>query len=172
MLAKLDPASSPLRAPPGASWTRDERREVLLIAALPFAASLALALVMLLVARVSPLGAPGSNPAVLVAFGVLVLCAYVSLLLGVAPLLVWFKRMGWRTWFHFALAGYAGVVLPWLLLAAAIAKFRHGGFDLAADTVPWGPLLAALSLSGAFGAGAALLFWRVCVRRPRASDPA
>jgi hypothetical protein len=172
MLARLDPASSPSRAPQGTSWTRDERRAVRLIAVLPFAASLALALVMLLAAQVSPLRALGSNPAVPIAFGVLVLCAYVSLLLGVAPLLVWFERMGWRSWFHFALAGCAGVVLPWLLLAAATAKFRHGGFDLAAGAVPWGTLLAALSLPGGFGAGAALLFWRLCVRRPRANDPA
>lgn len=81
-------------------WSREERREVALLAALPVlgAAILTVALFPAL-PRVWALVVP-----------VAVACAFVPLMLGVVPLFSLSRRLRWQKWFHFAIAEHAGVV--------------------------------------------------------------
>jgi hypothetical protein len=128
-----------------APWTDIDRRHVRWLLLLPAASA---AVFTALWAG----GAPGLWP-VMLAF--CVVGAYATLAVGVAPLLLMFRRRGWQGWASHAAGGYLGVVLPWGLPAWMLG--RSGG-----DGV-MGTLLA-LSVPGAIAACAAILYWFVCVR--------
>ena len=133
------------------SWTVSERREVFLLGGLPLASA------ALLVAALFA-GEPRIWP---LAFIVSAACAYLSLL-GVVPLLLVFRRLGWQGWPHFAVAGYVGVLVVWLVPVAVLGAFESlsglrssSGFTHA---------VAFLSVPGAIAALATSAFWFLCVQ--------
>ena len=55
----------------------------------------------------------------------LAILGYESLFIGVMQLLVLFKRLKWNNWFHYGLAGYAGVMILWLVPVLLYSAFHN-----------------------------------------------
>jgi len=147
------------------AWSPDERREVLFLALLPAAAAVLLTLVLFV-------SQPSFWP---LAFPIIVICAYVSMLIGVVPLLIVFRRLRWQSWIHFAIAGYFGVLLVWLVPAVVFGAFKQSmeSLSFGASLVGESSVSAAvvfLSLPGVIASVAAVLFWFLCVRRKRTQN--
>jgi hypothetical protein len=134
-------------------WSNAERREAGLLGGLPLACAAVLDGVLFA-------GEPIIWP---LAFIVSAACAYVSLVVGVVPLLFLFKRLGWRSWHHFAAAGYAGVLIVWLVPAAVFGIFQSWLPSQVESGVA--QAVAFLSVPGIIAATAAVAFWFLCVRK-------
>jgi hypothetical protein len=134
-------------------WSNAERREAGLLGLLPLACAAVLVGVLFA-------GEPSIWP---LAFIVSAACAYVSLVVGVVPLLLLFKRLGWRGWYHFAAAGYAGVQIVWLVPAAVFGIFQSRLLSRAESGLA--QAVAFLSIPGIIAAVAAVTFWFLCVRK-------
>jgi hypothetical protein len=88
------------------AWSAAERKEVLSLAVLPAVGAAILTLALFF-----------SQPRMwLFVFFIAAVGSYVTSFLGVMPVLFWFRRCGWVHWLHFALAGFVGVLVPWLLV--------------------------------------------------------
>src|SRR5262245_3427320 len=127
-------------------WFRGERREASLLGCLPLACAAVLVVVLF-----------AAEPRIwLLAFIVSAACAYISLVVGVVPLLLLFKRLGWQGCFHFAVGGYAGVLGVWLVPVAVFGAFQPSA--TAQATPAFAQAVAFLSLPGFIAAGAAVVF--------------
>ena len=134
-------------------WSNAERREAILLGGLPLACAAILVVVLF----------AGESRFWPLAFIVSAACSYISLAVGVVPLLLLFKRLGWRNWHHFAAAGYAGVLIVWLVPAAVFGVFET---RLPSHT-EWGlaQAVAFLSVPGIIAAIASVTFWFLCARK-------
>lgn len=96
-------------------WHIGERREILLLALLPFFSSVVLTLFWF-----------SQLPWLLVVVFTIFMAifGYASLFIGVMPLLLMFRRLKWNDWFHCGLAGYAGVVIVWLVPVLIYSVFQ------------------------------------------------
>ena len=95
-------------------WSKAERREVLLMAILPVAGAAVLTALLF-----------ASHPALwLFAFGVSTACAYVSMFVGVMPLLWLSRRFDRRCWYDYAASGFLGTLLPWLAITLVFRRVR------------------------------------------------
>ena len=137
-------------------WSKGERREVLLMAILPVAGAAVLTALLF-----------AAHPALwLFAFGISTVCAYVSMFVGVVPLLWLSGRLDRRRWYNYAASGFLGTLLPWLAITLAF-----GGFERSIGAATAAPSSATffLVLPAAIAGAAAVIFWLACVRasRPR-----
>ena len=130
-----------------------ERRETQLLAGLPLASAMALTLVIF----------PFEPRLWLVVFFFSTVCAYGSAFIGVMPLLWLFRRFGWRQWFHFAIAGFLGVFLLWLIPILTMVVFNISLGNLP-DRSPL-QSIAFLVLPASIAAVAAIVFWVLCIQR-------
>jgi hypothetical protein len=80
-----------------------------------------LALLPLIGAAILTIAIFPTQPSVwLIAFMVSAAFAYVSSFLGVIPALFLFRRFEWQHPVHYAIAGFVGVYMPWLLVGMAL----------------------------------------------------
>lgn len=88
-----------------------------------------------------------------VAFLLTAMGAYATAFVGVMPLLLAFRRCRWTRPFHDGVAGFVGVLVPWLVVGASAAHLSQGGLRPGIAT----PLL----LAACIGAVMAMAFgWR------------
>lgn len=127
-------------------WSDAERREVSLLGGLPLACAAVLAGVVFALD-------PSIWP---IAFVISVVCAYTSLIGGVVPLLLLLRRLGWRRWYHYAVAGYAGVLVVWLVPVAVLVPFHSSVLPVPESDVSGAVMF--LSVPGLIAACAAVLF--------------
>lgn len=138
----------------GHDWKSTERKEIFRLGALP--AMGALVLVILLFPAMPSLWLPG--------FLIASLGAYTTSFIGVLPILIWFRRRGWQKPIHFALAGFAGVLLPWWVVGVFVGALPSASFDGSASRIS---LLAA-----GIGAAMSLIFGLISARAKTARpDP-
>jgi hypothetical protein len=137
------------------SWSIEERREIGFLALLPLAGAALVTLALFAGSLRLPLP-----------FFFAVICAYVSTFLGVMPVLVLFRRLGWQQWHHYAIAGYLGVVFLWLVPFAVLRAFQHGAQIAQTSSEGHGLLTGVtfLSIPGAIAAVGAVVFWYFCRR--------
>lgn len=99
-------------------------------------------------------------------FGVSTACAYVSMFVGVMPLLWLSKRFDRRCWYDYAASGFLGTLLPWLAITLVF-----GGFERSVGAASAAPSAATLFLvtPAAIAGVAAVVFWFASVpgSRPR-----
>jgi hypothetical protein len=138
-------------------WTDAERREVLLMALLPLVG--AILFTLLLSAAI-----PGMW---FLVFCMSTVCAYGSTFLGVVPLLLLFKRFDRRKWFHYAIAGFLGVFLLWLVPVLTLSGFER---SIGSFGVPLSGTVAFLTLPAAIASVGAVVFWFFCVQPEHAHD--
>ena len=135
-------------------WSKAERCEVLLMAILPVAGAAVLTGLLF-----------AGHPALwLFAFGVSTACAYVSMFVGVMPLLWLFRRFDRRCWYDYAASGFLGTLLPWLAITLAF-----GGFERSIGAASAAPSSAIffLVLPAAIAGVATVIFWLASVQGPR-----
>ena len=89
-------------------------------------------------------------------------CAYGSTFIGVVPLLLLFKRFNRRRWFHYAIAGFLGVFLLWLVPVLTFSGFERSIGSLGG---PWSGTVAFLMLPAAIASVGSVVFWFFCVRQ-------
>lgn len=147
----------------GNDWSKHERHEVLLLAALPPAAAILLTFFLY-----------ATKPAIwLTAFAVFTVCAYVTMFVALVPLLLLFKRFDWQNWFHYAIAGFAGVFFPWTIPALTIDGFEQ---SIAPYFCSWvGSLFSRtaigfLVLPAMIAAAMSTAFWFICVHKSSRVD--
>ena len=144
--------------PASRDWSSAERREVLLMALLPPSGAALLTLLLF----------PASPRAWFLAFVIATVCAYVSMFVGVVPLLLLSRRLMWRGWYHYAGAGFLGVLLLWLVPALTLGGFERT-LGSQSSSATSSSAIAFLMLPAAIASIAAVVFWLACVRpaRPR-----
>lgn len=129
-------------------WSTNDRAAVAWLAALPAIGSAAFS-VGLFPAK------PGLWP---IAFVLTAMGAYVTAFLGVMPLLFVFRQRGWIGPYHYAVAGFLGVLVPWFFIGMAAEYIGSGSAKAQLGEM----LLFASSIGAACGA---VFGWRSRERR-------
>jgi|SRR5882672_8717363 len=138
-------------------WTDAERREVLFIALLPLLGAILLTLLV-----------SAAIPAMWFSvFFISVVCAYGSTFIGVVPILLLFKRFNQRSWFHYAIAGFLGVLLLWLIPILTLSGFER---SIGSFAGPLGGTVAFLMLPAAIASVGSVVFWSFCVRQEQVNN--
>jgi hypothetical protein len=135
-----------------------ERRELQMLAFLPLASAAALTLFLI-----------GLGPRIwLFALIISTVCACISMFIGVVPLLLFFRRLGWRRWFHYAIAGFTGVLLIWLVPVLTLSGLERGmgSFTSQGMSGVWAAATEVLFLivPAAIASVASVVFWFFCDR--------
>jgi hypothetical protein len=135
-------------------WSAEDRRHIRLLAILPFVGAVVLAAVASAVIESSAI------PFFVLGVVVATVCAYATTFVGIIPVLALFKRFGWKQWHHFALAGYLGVLGPWLLVALVSQGFRNSLHVGSASAASGGlaNTIAYLSIPGVIAGFGAVIF--------------
>ena len=94
-------------------------------------------------------------------------CAYVSMFIGIVPLLHLSKRRNWQGCQHYALAGCFGTAALWIPMELAFNGFAQNmaGRVISARSVSITPSGMFVLLPIAVGALACIIFWLVYVRK-------
>jgi hypothetical protein len=125
-------------------WSSEDRRLVGWLAILPAAGS---ALFTLAVFATTPSVWP-------LAFVITAMGAYATAFIGVMPILFALRQRRWTRLVHYALAGFAGVLLPWLMVGACTELMSRGTVQLRIGE--------ALMLAAGIGAAITAVYgWRV-----------
>lgn len=102
--------------PPAPDWSEEDRNVIRWFAALPAVGSAIFALAIF----------PTEPSWWVVAFPVTAIGAYATAFLGVMPLLFAFRRYRWTRLVHYAVAGFAGFLLPWFIVGAFAEHLSSG----------------------------------------------
>lgn len=100
----------------------------------------------------------------LFAFYISTVCAYISMFVGVVPLLWLSRRFDRRGWYDYAASGFLGTLAPWLVITLGF-----GGFERSIGAARAAPSSAVLFLAvpAAIAGAAAVVFWFACGRGAR-----
>jgi hypothetical protein len=132
-------------------WTAEDRTAVVWLAALPAGGSAVLSLILF----------PTRSTLWPLAFFVTAVGAYATAFLGVLPILFALRKRGWTSPFHYAVAGFVGVLLPWFLVGLFTDHAGSGSAKLRAGEL--------LLLAASIGAAMAGLFGWATLRLNRKS---
>jgi hypothetical protein len=129
--------------PAADDWSSEDRRSIVWLAALPAVGSAIFTLAMFL-----------TKPTIwLVAFIATSMGAYATAFLGVMPILLVFRRRRWTRLLHYAVAGFAGVLLPWFVVGACTEFISRGSVQASVNE--------GLFLAASIGAALTTVFgWR------------